>query len=114
MSDTGDEFDETYETVEETKLLCKKHNIEFTFITNDMGYHKGDWQSLTHFYKAKSAVGSKAYPKICSQRLKIDVIYNYFEKLFTPKLSFSHLHFAICLIVYYCRWSIIQNTLFIS
>lgn len=79
MSDTGDEFDETYRTVNEAKLLCQKHNIKFTFITNDMGYHTGDWQSLSHFYKAKSAVGSKAYPKICSQRLKIDPIYRYLE-----------------------------------
>ncbi len=74
MSDTGDEFDETYAHVKYLKQKCAEHDIEFTFITRDMGYHTGDWQSLQHFYKAKSAIGSKAYPKICSQRLKIDPI----------------------------------------
>lgn len=79
MSDTGNEFDETYEHVEYVKKKCTEHSIEFVFLTNDMGYHTGDWQSLQHFYKAKSAIGSKAYPKICSQRLKIDPIYRYLE-----------------------------------
>ena len=79
MSDTGDEFDETYAHVQHLQNICKKEGIEFTFITNDMGYHTGDWQSLTHFYEAKDAIGSKCYPKICSQRLKIDPIYRYLE-----------------------------------
>jgi hypothetical protein len=79
MSDTGNEFDETYQTVRETTELCKRHGIEFVFITPDMGFHTGEWQSLPRFYEAKSAVGSKAYPKICSQRLKIDPIYRFLE-----------------------------------
>lgn len=79
QSDTGDEFDETYEHVKYIKQKCLEHGIEFVFLTNDLGYHTGDWQTLQGFYKAKSAIGSKAYPKICSQRLKIDPIYRFLE-----------------------------------
>ena len=79
MSDTGNEHDETYQTVRYLQKKCEDHGIEFVFITNDMGYHTGDWQSLQHFYKVKGAIGSKAYPKICSQRLKIDPIYRFLE-----------------------------------
>lgn len=44
-----------------------------------MGHHTGDWQSLKHFFAAKDAIASKAFPKICSQRLKIDPIYRFLE-----------------------------------
>lgn len=79
MSDTGNEHSETYEHVRYLQSKCKEHGIEFVFITSDMGYHTGDWKSLQHFYKVKNAIGSKAYPKICSQRLKIDPIYRFLE-----------------------------------
>ena len=79
FSDTGNEFDETYRHLEHVKAFCKLQDIEFVHLTADMGYHSGDWQSLEHFYNAKSAIGSKAYPKICSQRLKIDPIYRFLE-----------------------------------
>ena len=78
-ADTGNEFPDTYTHIEEVKAFCLKHDIAFFHITADMGYHTGDWQSLQHFYEVKQAVGSKAYPKICSQRLKIDPIYRFLE-----------------------------------
>ncbi|MBE0362231.1 hypothetical protein PULV_a4048 [Pseudoalteromonas ulvae UL12] len=79
FSDTGNEFPQTYEHLESIKIFCETHGIEFVHLIPEMGYHTGDWQSLEHFYEVKEAVGSKAYPKICSQRLKIEPIYRYLE-----------------------------------
>jgi 3'-phosphoadenosine 5'-phosphosulfate sulfotransferase (PAPS reductase)/FAD synthetase len=79
FADTGNEFPQTYDHLAEVKLFCIKHEIAFVHLTPAMGFHTGDWQSLEHFYETKEAVGSKAYPKICSQRLKIEPIYRYLE-----------------------------------
>ncbi len=80
MSDTGDEFPETMDHVELTKTLCKTHGIEFTHITPDMGHHTEMWTSLPHFYNVKTGIGSKAYPKTCTDKLKIGPIYKYLER----------------------------------
>jgi len=78
-ADTGDEHDFTYKHIEETKLFCKEQNIEFHFITNDMGYHSESWMSLRGFYRLKNTIGSRCFPKTCSSRLKINVIYSFLE-----------------------------------
>ena len=59
--------------------LAGEHGIEFVFLTADMGYHQGDWQSLIGFYRARTAIGSKAFPKTCTDRLKIAPIYSFLE-----------------------------------
>lgn len=82
-SDTGDEHPATYHHIEEVKVFCKKHDIEFHHLTADRGYHKGDWKSLRGFYNAKKAVGSKAFPKTCTDRLKLTPIYNFIEDWLT-------------------------------
>ena len=79
MADTGDEHEHTYDHVEFTKRYCKDNKIEFVYLTADMGYHRGDWQNLRGFYRAKNAIGSKAYPKTCTDRLKLRPIYNFLE-----------------------------------
>lgn len=80
MSDTGDEFDQTYKHVRETQARCKAAGVEFVFITSDMGYHSESWKSLRHFYRTKKTIGSKAYPKTCTDRLKIQPIYRFLEQ----------------------------------
>lgn len=79
FSDTGDEHHYTYEHLENTKLLCKQHSIKFIHITPDMGYHGDGWHSLREQYNLHASVGSKAFMKTCSVRLKIDPIYKYIE-----------------------------------
>ena len=79
-SDTGDEHSETYEHIEEVKLFCKAQGIEFHHLTPDLGYHRGDWTSLRNFYNIKKAVGSKAFPKTCTDKLKLTPIYNFLEE----------------------------------
>lgn len=79
MSDTGDEFDQTYAHVRATQERCKKAGVEFVLITNDMGFHSDSWQTLRHFYRTKGTIGSKAFPKTCTDRLKIEPLYRYLE-----------------------------------
>jgi 3'-phosphoadenosine 5'-phosphosulfate sulfotransferase (PAPS reductase)/FAD synthetase len=79
MADTGDEHAHTYEHVQFTKELCAEHGIEFVHLTSDMGYHTGDWKNLRHFYRVKKAVGSKCFPKVCTDRLKLQPIYRFLE-----------------------------------
>lgn len=79
FADTGDEHDHTYEHLKKMKRLCKENGIEMVHITSDMGYHGEGWDSLRHQYNLHSTCGSKAYPKVCSARLKINPIYNYLE-----------------------------------
>ena len=74
-SDTGNEFELTYKHLSWTKKRCAEAGIEYIHITPDMGFHSASWQSLQHFYKEKNAIGSKAYPKTCSDNLKIQPIY---------------------------------------
>jgi hypothetical protein len=84
MSNTKDEHDETYEHVELIADLCKKNNIEFLLL-DPKGYTSDCWgDGLIEFYKQKKAVGSKAFPKTCTDKLKITPIYNYLEKKLDP------------------------------
>lgn len=79
FADTGDEHDHTYEHLAYTKNLCKEHGIEFVHIVPDMGYHGKGWHSLREQYNTHCSVGSKAFLKTCSVRLKINPIYSYLE-----------------------------------
>ena len=76
-SDTGDEHDETYAYAEETKRYCEAEGIEFVHLTSDMGYHGVGWGSLCEQYDTRKNVGSKAFHKSCTHRLKLGPIYGY-------------------------------------
>ena len=79
MSSTGDEHVETDEHVLNVRALCEEHGIEFLMVTPDLGHHSPKWRSLIHFYRSHNAIGSKAYPKTCTDRLKIQPIYKALE-----------------------------------
>lgn len=87
MSDTGDEHPQTYEHVEKIKSFCADQGIEFLHITPDLGFHSESWQSLRGFYNEKKGVGSKAFPKTCTDRLKIQPIYQALEDWIGKKYS---------------------------
>lgn len=77
MSDTGDEHDDLYENMPLYKAWCEQVGIEFYFITNDMGYHSEAWMSLLgQFYRNDNIMGV-AFPKSCTDQLKIKVCYNF-------------------------------------
>lgn len=79
-SDTGNEHADTYEHVKYIEQFCAAQGIEYINLTADKGYHRGNWISLQNFYAAKNAIGSKAYPKTCTDNLKIQPIYRWLTK----------------------------------
>jgi hypothetical protein len=79
ISDTGDEHKETYEYIEYIKRMCEKVEIDFVHLTTDYGFHYDNWQSLRGFYNLKKTVGSKAFPKTCTDKLKIQPIYMFLD-----------------------------------
>lgn len=79
FAETGDEHPETYEEEQRVRQLCADHEIPYCHITPDLGYHSATWQSLNHFYDNNKAVGSKCFPKTCTDKLKLVPIYKYLE-----------------------------------
>jgi hypothetical protein len=81
MSETGHEFPETLEHVETMHCYFGRHGIPFSYLGTRDGYHTGSWRAgLEGFYAAHDAVGSKAFPKTCSVRLKTEPIGNFLEQ----------------------------------
>jgi len=92
FADTGNEHPMTYKYQDDVVIpLCKKHNIEFVSITSDMGYHGNNWHSLTEQWSSGNpTIGSVAYPKSCTHRLKLDPQYRYAEKWISSKYNLPH------------------------
>ena len=81
MADTGNEHEETNRHRREIQRLCKEHGISFWFLTGNMGFTSPSWsKGLVHFYEVTDAIGSKAFPKTCTDKLKITPIYNWLEE----------------------------------
>jgi hypothetical protein len=80
MSNTGNEHDQTYRHVKRMQRLLKEHNIDFYFLDPSLGFHSDTWQDLVSFYKRTGTIGSKAYPKTCTDNLKIKVIYRFLDE----------------------------------
>lgn len=79
MSDTNNEHSETKAHVESMKAFFRIHGIEFVHITKEMGFHSASWQGLKEFYRSKNAIGSKSYPKTCTDQLKLRPIFRFLE-----------------------------------
>lgn len=78
ISETGNEHDETYAHIEHIKDFCIKYKIEFVQISYNMGFHQGSWaDGLVEFYKKTTTCGSKAFPKTCTDNLKVKPIYRF-------------------------------------
>ena len=72
MSDTGSEHMRTYLHIAKIKTLCLKHDIEFYFLTGDMGYHRNGWEyGLKSQYRAKNVIGMLGGLQLCTDHLKI-------------------------------------------
>ncbi len=79
MSDVGNEHPQTLDHIKYIEGFCKKKGIDFTFLTPDMGFHSPKWQSLKGQYRLNNTVGSKAFMKTCTDRLKLQPIYGYLD-----------------------------------
>lgn len=80
MADTHNEHNETYEHVKEIQKLCQMWQIEFFFLTDGTHTSQSWSKGLINFYESKNAVGSKAFPKTCTDKLKIVPIYNFLDQ----------------------------------
>jgi hypothetical protein len=78
MSDTGNEHPHTYKAVKEAEELCKKNNIDFKFITKEMGYHTPGWQDLiSPMQRNEMILGASLSRQPCTINLKINVMDKY-------------------------------------
>ena len=82
MSDTGNEHPHTYRTVRAAAQFCAKHSVPFHFIGDR--YKSDSWQGglIGQWARGVPTVGSKAYPKTCTDKLKIQPIYKKLAELF--------------------------------
>ena len=81
MADTGNEHDDTYILVDKASQLCKDNNIFFQLIDNNTDYFPKTWQGgLIEFYERGNRVGSKCFPKTCTDNLKIKPIYKFLDQ----------------------------------
>lgn len=79
-SDTGEEHPHTYEAIERIKVWCAGNDdVEFHWVTPDMGFHPRTWQSLSGQYRLNKSVGSAAFLQTCTDNLKVKVVDNFVE-----------------------------------
>jgi len=79
MANTGNENQETLDHVKEIEKLCADHKIDFFFL-EDYTYTSDSWKGgLIKFYEKGNRIGSKAFPKTCTDKLKIQPIYKFLE-----------------------------------
>ena len=77
MSDTGNEFPDTYQHVERLQSFCESKGVEFYHITPNMGYHGKTWPSLQGQFERNNNIMGVGFPKSCTDNLKIKVCYNF-------------------------------------
>jgi len=79
MADTRNEHFETNSHVHECRVFCNTHNIPFFFILPEE-YASGDWKDgYVSFLEKGNRIGSKCFPKTCTDNLKIKPIYKFLE-----------------------------------
>ena len=79
MADTKNEHKETNLHVESTRILCDKNFIPFYLIDPEQ-YASGDWKGgYVSFLEKGNRIGSKCFPKTCTDNLKIQPIYKFLE-----------------------------------
>ena len=77
MSNTGNEFPETYHHIERIKLFCTQHKIPFYFLNPMDGYHKKSWLCLETHMNNNNSIMSVVGKKSCTDSLKITPCYNF-------------------------------------
>jgi hypothetical protein len=90
MSATGNEHRETDDYVRtHVPDICKVANSEWYHIVPAMGFHATHWESLQAYFAHYRAIGSKAYPKSCTDKLKLVPIYRFLEDYVGRRYSFK-------------------------
>ena len=82
MSDTGNEHPQTDFYREYIEKWCEARDIPFFFINCYSEYFAESWRGgIVAFNERKSVIQSKAYPKSCTDQLKIRPIYKFLDEL---------------------------------
>lgn len=89
MSDTGNEYPDTYVQVRYLQEFCKSHKVPFFFIKKEDGFHGKTWQSLTEQMKINQNIFSVGLPKTCTDNLKIRVCDNFLESFIKERYGYS-------------------------
>lgn len=90
MSSTGNEHRETDEYVRDNVPdICSVAKSEWHFLTPDMGFHAKNWDSLQGYFAHYRAIGCKAYPKSCTDKLKLVPIYGFLERYIGRRYGFK-------------------------
>lgn len=89
MSNTRNEHDATYADLPEVKEICQSAGFHWVFLDAEMGFHSASWPGLKEFYRSNNTIGSKAYPKSCTDQLKIRPIYRFLEALIGENYGFK-------------------------
>ncbi|WP_313491917.1 MULTISPECIES: hypothetical protein [Sphingobacterium] len=79
MSDTGNEHKHTYDHIAFVAEFCMLHGIEFYLINHNMGYHPRNWSTLQDNFGIYDTIMSVAFPKVCTDNLKIKPLYNFLD-----------------------------------
>jgi len=80
FSDTGEELDETYKSVEDMKIVCKNNNIPFVTVKSHFG-------SLYDYYFKRKAV-PEMMRRGCTSKFKISPIRKYLRETFGKQVHF--------------------------
>lgn len=79
MANTKNEHVSTMEHVDEIALICAQHGLEFHLLEPE-DWAGGQWkEGYVEFLESGNRIGSKCFPKTCTDRLKIQPIYNFLE-----------------------------------
>jgi hypothetical protein len=89
MSDTGNEYPETYQHCQEVARFCEAQGIEFHLLTPAHGYHSSSWQSLPEQYDRSRGLMSLCFPKSCTDALKIQVCYRFLANYVRERYGFT-------------------------
>ena len=94
MSDTGNEHGYTYSHVDKMMKLCQQFDIEFHFLTPDMGYHTPAWQNIVDPQCREE--GSKfketmvqLKTKSCTDKVKIGPIYKFLDAWINKEMGYD-------------------------
>jgi 3'-phosphoadenosine 5'-phosphosulfate sulfotransferase (PAPS reductase)/FAD synthetase len=84
--DTGNEYPETYDYLRDIIVpFCELYEIQFEWLKPDRGFHPNTWQSLQGQFKKNDSVMSVAFPKTCTDNLKVKPFYNYLGSVLGDK-----------------------------
>ena len=79
MSNTGNEFPETYEFLGRVEAFCETNGIPYFFLKSNMGFHTSTWLSLQHQFRKNNSIMSVVGIKSCTDSLKIQPCYKFLD-----------------------------------